>query len=262
MESKIKAIGLEMEGEWSSSLQNDLSVRYDLQWHEDGSVGHCAELMNSEGLHCNNLYTREGITQPIPYNQEGLEKIKDLFDYLQANFQDGRAYHWNKSCGFHIHFSFTPKEPPELLSIIFADYLRKQIITKYPDVYELRKYISYCNFEKLNEKDIGSKNWGKTHSNRYHYLNTQVALREHGTIELRAFPADEPRKMKDYFDFSVKTINEFIEKSNNEGMLDKQYVIGLEDIIVPPLEITDSIIMKKSRTRNIVDVINLMQENV
>jgi hypothetical protein len=262
MESKIKAIGLEIEGEWSPNLQSELTSRYEIQWHDDGSVEHCYELRTREGLSCENLDTREGVTWPIPYNQEGLEKIKDLFAYLHSSFQDGKAYHWNRSCGFHIHFSFTPKEPPELLSLAFADYLKEQIITKYPKVYELRKGISYCSFNPLLEKNIGSTAWGRLHSNRYHYLNTMVALREHGTIELRAFPADEPKKMKDYFDFSVNTINEFIDKANNEGILNREYVINLEDIVIPPLEITDSIIMKKSRNRNIIDTINLIQENV
>jgi len=256
-QSKIIAYGMEIEGEWDDSIRTYLQDNYGFNWKGDGSVYSCRYIGISERK-CDGLYRWEGINDiPLEFNEDNLVKTREMFDWLQNHYEDGSMYHWNKTCGLHFHFSFKPKYPMELMSLKFINYFREEMKSKLSDAYDKRKDNDrYCNFS-LDLGQIANRSFG----DRYRFINIRPALRDHGTIELRAFPADEPVKMKSYFDFSIDTIQTFIEKSNNDGILNESFSVELNDLDIPDRVIERTVDLRGSEDvediKNIVDIVDL-----
>ena len=209
--TKIKKFGIELEGEFSENLSDKMEQRFDWQIKGDGSIDKC------NCWECENLSALEAISKPIDYTPTNINKIKRLFDFLQVEYKNG-DFHFNKTCGLHFHFSFTPQKPPELWSVEFADYLSKCIATKHPKAYKERKDNHYCRFQ-LTQQEIADNHFG----DRYRFLNLLPAFSRHKTLEIRAFPSDEPKVMKKYFLTTLDAINGFLTLANKEGILNKKF---------------------------------------
>jgi len=209
MKTKIKKFGIELEGEYSNELADKMRTKYAWSVKGDGSIHTCDH-------HQDILHSIEAVSQPIEYSTANVNAIKKLFDFLQVQYNNG-DFHFNESCGLHFHFSFTPQRPPELWSEQFAEYFASHIATRFPKAYKLRKENRFCKFE-LSQKDIASPRF----YDRYRFINLRPAFQRHKTLEIRAFPSDEPKLMKRYFLSTLTAIEDFLVKANS-GLLDKKY---------------------------------------
>jgi hypothetical protein len=192
MKYKIDKVGFEIEGEFSNVFLEKCEEIGSIC--NDGSVHKC-----NDPLKCNNLLALEFNSNP-----EKIEDIKNLHNVLDI-FQDAwehNKYHNNNSCGFHIHFSFFPKRPPELLSIEFYNYFVNKYNKKYPNFYRIREMNTFCK-KIFDESDIDYT------GDRYKAINFIPSLNERETIEFRIFPAVEPKFMKQFLNFTIKIINKF-----------------------------------------------------
>lgn len=204
--SKIAKIGFEIEAEWSEKAKALFAD--DGEMKGDGSIRRCYS-SNSEDNpehHTASLDVREFASNPMVYNPDLLDTLKDKFTKLQK-LHDKGLYHFNKSMGFHIHMSFTNKQPPELISPKFIAYFKKKIKKELPTVYTTRKDNQYCRFTVPPIELLADE-----HSDRYRFVNIWPAMRRHGTIEIRAYPSEQPMEMYKYLRFTFRTISEFIAK--------------------------------------------------
>jgi hypothetical protein len=211
MKTKILKFGIELEAEYSTELAHNIALKYGWDIKDDGSIHTCSDCEYQD------LHALETVSKPIEYTATNITAVKKLFDYLQTQYKNGK-FHFNDSCGLHFHFSFTPQRPPELWCIEFANYFAKQIATRFPKAYKLRKDNHFCKFD-LTQQDIANAKF----YDRYKFVNLRPAFQRHKTLEIRAFPSDEPRKMKRYFLATLMAINDFLTIANS-GALDKKYV--------------------------------------
>lgn len=191
MKTKLSKVGLEIEGEFSSSFQSLIRCESLGIIKTDGSVR-----TNSS------KDPREYNSSPLLISKHS--KIKKLFDEFDKAY---KAKHWNynDSCGFHMHFSFKPKMPVELFSDEFVEYFLKHLKATFPDVVEKRGNNRFCQINGRGEI-------GRRCSERYRAINFWPAFERHSTIEFRIFPADTPEKMYKYYRFTLETIKRFIAK--------------------------------------------------
>jgi hypothetical protein len=153
------------------------------------------------------LQALEFASNPLEFNPALLDELKKKFERLQKHYDAGR-YHFNKSMGMHIHLSFNNEHPPELISPKFVAYFKKAIQRELPSVFEARKDNNYCKYR------IPSNELLQHHHrhDRYRFINIWPAMSRHNTIEIRAYPSEQPKEMYKYLRFTFKTINEFIAK--------------------------------------------------
>lgn len=216
MKTHINKVGFEIEGEFSTGLQEALKDYGGMTG--DGSLRRCGR-----EFPCSNLELAE--FRSTPYAEtEDIIKFFTLFEKLskKRNFLGGSSkYHWNSSCGFHVHVSFTPKVPVEIWSAEFARYFLKRLRVYFPNELEQRRKIHFCKVVTA-EKDIAQRNTG----DRYRFINFGPAMYRHGTIEFRIFPAAEPKKMNGYTLFVVESINKFL--SEAAARLKKKIIVTLD----------------------------------
>lgn len=134
----------------------------------------------------------------------------------------------NQSMGFHVHFSFkNPADYERLLSKRFFSYFvrkTKQWATKNDDKKLLARFNNhYCktrttkNIESVLQEQYRAES---KNSCRYYALN--FAKNQHGTLEIRLFPA---RKRGNYK--YVRVARDIIE----EWLTEKKYFEGIEEKI-------------------------------
>ena len=140
------------------------------------------------------------------------------------------------------------------MSKAFADLFYDGIKTRYPKVFATRSTNHYCKYE------ISEQNIFNSRDERYRFINIQNALHKHGTIEIRAFGANKPKKMYEYFKFTHNAINKFIYNANHKGILNQHHEIVLDDY--KPLSETREATMKplSLRTLNFVEVVRTPTE--
>lgn len=219
MKTKINAFGFEIEGIFDSDSVNKFRTCGKIKG--DGSVHGCDNL--SGGNHnckwCNNhaYQACEYNTGVIPYTKAGAKEANDILKLFNTEYEAGN-FHFNKSTGFHIHLSFNPKVPKEILSIQYHDFMVKRITIKYMSLLEKNNRIgnTYCKEYKGSRKDICREIWRG--SERYRNINFQPALQRHGTIEFRWFPTCEPRIMADILKDILKWTDQFIKKGIEEKL--------------------------------------------
>lgn len=212
----LNKIGLEIEGEWSEEMIAILQAHEAI--HEvkhDGSIRDCAS-----GTH-DDMCRREVTTKPIPVNAQGQALLKGLFALLERAYENGE-FHYNKSCGFHVHTSYVDDNgiavlPDTIASSPFYVSFAQAVKTRYPKVYEARKENQYCRLSNTGEEGIAieadsyatSVLEGSGHTTRYRFINLE-AWRKYGTIEFRFFPASKPAKMREYLQFIMEQVNTWL----------------------------------------------------
>jgi hypothetical protein len=212
MKTRINGIGFEIEGEFTETVSNILAGKGEMKG--DGSIEKCnnaSEEHNPDtAWHYKNedddLFDNEYNSPVYNYSdKKDMLKLKRFFEWLQNKHENGE-FHWNESMGFHIHFSFRPKIPPEIVSSQFANYFLRGLKTYHPDVMEIRSNNSFCKSDNTNDKDIA---WGQ---DRYKFINFAPSLSRHGTIEFRIFPSNEPKEMWSYMQFTIRRIESFLKR--------------------------------------------------
>lgn len=207
MKTKIAKFGFEIEGEFSDRLIRTLEELGQIKG--DGSVKKCSSFTHPD---CRNLTTAEFITHPILLTATGRKEAKNIFLVLN-DARKRKEFHWNKSAGFHVHVSFSPKCPPEIFSPPFAIFFHQELERKFGTVIRVRgknrfcKLIRYKNtLKEVSEDIIGSRH------DRYKSINFYNAYSRHGTIEFRIFPSAFPTRMYLFLLFTLKTIQKFLKE--------------------------------------------------
>lgn len=138
-----------------------------------------------------------------PIERKHLRSTKKIFDMYQEAYKAG-GFHWNNTCGFHVHVSFRPKRPPEIISKEFCDFFYEKMQEKFLGAFERRKNNRYCRATVYDDYLYQS-------SDRYQGININPSLHKHGTVEFRIFPTSTPIRMWEFLKFTLKTIEQFLD---------------------------------------------------
>lgn len=196
MKTTLKTIGFELEGEFSEAAIEDIDGSGYTDLAGDGSITSC----------CNHLRAREIRYGVFNNDKAGLKDIEEEIRKLKE-WYDLDEYHFNSSMGFHIHLGFEPQLPPEIVFSKFSSFFLSRLSGKYPEAYRVRSRNKYCKVIGLcSDESILERH------TRYRAINYLPALDKHGTVEFRIYPADSPETLKDYIDFTIKTVEEFLKK--------------------------------------------------
>lgn len=208
MITKIKKYGFEVEGEYSHDFARAIQEVGELKG--DGSLRNCPR-SDHEGRFAEDLQNHEYNSPILNYSTAGLAKGKKIIGLFQEAYNKGE-FHWNKSCGFHIHVSFDPEKPPELWSSQFADYFAKALDRKFPGVVKRRGKNNFCQI-KFSDQEIAHP------TERYRFIN--FTMGHHPTLEFRIFPTALPKRMWSFVEFTLATLQRFI---NEETLQIKQEI--------------------------------------
>jgi hypothetical protein len=233
MKPKIKCFGFEIEAEMSTRLMNSLVEKNLGLITGDGSIRPCVRTTKHSLLHP--ISAKEFVSKVMSYDDKGKRDARIIFDTIREHYAK-KEFHWNHTMGFHVHLSFTPKMPVDCWSAEFAKFFAERMEKKFPRVYQERSTNSYCKVS-LDERDIALG------TERYRFINFAPAYHEHGTIEFRVFPSDDPDHLRLYLYFTMRTVEEFIRDS--EKYLKRSFELELEN----DGEIKEEIIEKKIRKR-------------
>jgi len=248
--TKLLKFGFEIEGEFSYDARDWLETEGVIK--SDGSVKLCRESEYVGDWHKNH---RGADLEPAEYNSpvytiSSLENAKAFFEALQKTSDNG-GYHWNKSSGFHIHTSYSPKKPPEIMSEEFVTLFLTKLKEKFPTEYALREGNRFCE-PHMTEDEIYQNN-----GNRYHAVNIMPALDRHGTIEFRIFPTAEPMKMFEFLEFTLSLILEWIK----DPKLDKDFETKLPKYLRPEYKTFEGKVLKKEPTIQIIERIKVIRRD-
>lgn len=207
IQTKPDKIGIEIEGEFSQRAR-DFGRKFG-EMKGDGSVRRCQD-GHTDKQEDNNLQSMEFASSVIDLVEAGEKRLPTyqnaikIFRGFNSLYKKGH-WHYNESCGFHIHLSFNrPKFPPELFSIEFCNYFYKRLKKHFPEVWNLRKNNTFCR-TNITERQIADHT-----TERYWGVNLWAARHKHGTIEFRIFPADKPLMMEKYLQFTLTTVKKFL----------------------------------------------------
>lgn len=241
--SKLISIGFEIEGEWDNNIREKIRRKYNCGWHNDGTIEYCSDL--NINPHCNSEnYIKKELNSPIyllntpQTKKQSLIAIKKLFNAInkKATIHNRTypIYHFNRSCGFHIHLGFNPIQADVIFSVNFYKYFINAYKQKYKKDYYQRYLNKYC-FDFVNNNIIvnGAEynhltakkavkrfktkqlcvktliNYIQTRD-RYRSINFFHSLLKHGTVEIRIFKASTPKKMLKVLLFTIKTVEDFL----------------------------------------------------
>lgn len=193
---KIETIGYEIEGEFSADALQMLAD-YGAEETTDGSIDGC----------CHKLRTREIRSGVYEYTTTGMDDIRNMFADLGEMAAEG-GYHHNRTMGFHVHLGFGGEYPSELVWYRFAHEFQDAIAREFPAVYAARSRNRYCR--------VVASNAGLLDRNRYHAINP-TAYDHHKTLEFRIFPADDPAKMLEYLEFTLRIVSEWLAQDHSFG---------------------------------------------
>lgn len=196
MRTKIAKFGFEIEGEFSENTLDLLRGEGVIK--TDGSIHVC----RTHVYKTDSDY--EFNSNPMKLNVTGRRQTRKIFDILQEAYEK-KEYHWNKTMGFHIHVSFTPKKPPEIFSSQFASQFEKLIRTKFSSMVRAREKNQYCRI------DCSDENIAYEHD-KYTFINFNSAYSEHGTIEFRIFASNNPKTMRRYLSTTLRFVAQFLRK--------------------------------------------------
>jgi hypothetical protein len=194
----IKTFGFEIEGEYTEDTMQHLERAHHAIQTSDGSIDSC----------CSHLSKAEMVSKVYAFHE--LKDAQKLFNSLQARC-DVDEYHYNDSCGFHIHVS-TGAYPAELFWFRFAQQFQQQVKATFPEMWERRKNNTYCQPIKSN------KTFNR--DSRYFAINQQ-AYGRHKTAEIRLFGANEPWLMYEYLVFTLDNINVFLRNPHHHRVSKK-----------------------------------------
>lgn len=192
MKTKLKKFGFEIEGEFSEDLMEKLAKYGEIK--TDGSINRCRNC---------NLSGMEFASRPLAINSYGRKQLKEIFSLLEEKHKE-KEFHWNKSCGFHVHVSFSPNQPPEIWSKEFTNGFLQVMGQKFPGILKRRSNNRYCKATSYRDIDIVDS------QDRYRFINLNSAYDSHGTIEFRIFPSGNPKNLRKYLVFILKFVRMFI----------------------------------------------------
>lgn len=201
MQTKLVKIGFEIEGEFDNLAHRWLSTKGEMKG--DGSLRSCSSSDHNEDIP---LAVGEYNSPVYSATPTGLKTIKKFFDELDA-LQKSHRFHFNSTCGFHIHVSFN-QFPAECFSKQFVNFFLKALKTKQKRVIEKRSDNRFCQL-RVPASEIENRN----HGERYRFVNLWPAYQRHGTIEFRIYPTDDPKRMYRYIVFTLGQVRAFL-KSN------------------------------------------------
>lgn len=216
--TQINRLGFEIECEMSKKLIAYLTEIKGGTVKNDGSLRSC----------CNNMNVKE-FTSPT-FTLDELPKIQEFFNILHI-FYKKKEFHFNQSCGFHIHVSFNPQIPVEIISRQFVAYFKRALRQKQKKVMALRGDNRFCKLT-ISQHELTER----YHSERYRFINIWPALDKHGTIEFRIFPSTNPKRMYRYILFTLKHIQEFMRKDFKVTLKAR-----IQDTKIPEIKIEKSI---------------------
>jgi len=198
MKTEVISLGIEIEGEFHPDMKKLLRKYGVLKG--DGSLRPCSTY--SQECYLAGIGTHMEFASNI-LDRKGLVKFNEIFDIFIDN---PKMYHWNESCGLHIHVGFRNRNPVEIVSEQFFKFFKSKFIENYPKEFKKRSGDQYCNFSKMTDHDIIEY---RNSNDRYKAINYN-ALPNHGTVEFRIFPATTPEKMKEYALFIIDSVEEFL----------------------------------------------------
>lgn len=243
MKTKIDKVGFEIEGEFDNKTIEYLASVGSMKY--DGSLRNCGDTK-----HGCRLDHRE--FNSIPYVKSGIWRAKKAVFIPLDKAYKAQKFHFNNSCGFHIHISFRPQRPPEILSTQFCDFFHKEMERVYNGVLKRRQNNRYCPFV-YSEKEIFKP------TEKFRAISYEAYYR-HKTIEFRIFPATKPMIMYDFVLFTIKTIEKFLKKELKADFRteidDKDEVINQIEYktrnYIDEDEFSDSVVVKSDEIKEIV----------
>jgi len=200
MRTKTNKFGFEIEGEYSNEFAQSLTEIGSIKG--DGSIRRCSSNNLYHKKHHTEITPSEFASEPI--ERKHLRSTKKIFDMYDKAYRNG-DFHWNDTAGFHVHVSFRPKRPPEIISKEFCDFFYEKMQEKFAGALKRRKNNRYCLAMIYDENSIYRG------TERYHGVNINPSLHKHGTVEFRIFPAATPYQMWKFLKFTLKTVEEFID---------------------------------------------------
>ena len=128
MRTKINKFGFEIEGEFTQDFADMLVKKGYGNIVNDGSLNPCSSQRVIDKHHnsMKDLHTLEFVSKVIDYSDSGKKTMRKIFKLFSENVGN-KEYHWNRSCGFHIHLSFRPKLPVEIWSVEFANFFKYKL---------------------------------------------------------------------------------------------------------------------------------------
>lgn len=213
MQSELAKIGFEIEGEWTEPLLQIVKQSGEIKG--DGSVHRCGyySFKTKDMMECAKLegkLAREYNSKAIVIDESGIREIQAFFTLLNDAYLR-KDFHWNESCGFHIHVSFNNSMAPEIFSHQFIKFFKNALFKRQKRAIALRKNNQFCKLS-YSKKEVGSRNA----VDRYRFVNLWPSLSKHGTIEFRIFPTNKPKIMFRYIMFTLGQLRLFLKKSFNE----------------------------------------------
>lgn len=228
---QINAIGCEIECELASSIQDNLSSLAGVDIVGDGSVYRCTireHARNSRGGNATNYPDEEAFLvdhrASLPTAEIRVGPFVSTTDFMPVfnvlnRLRSDRQWHYNGTGGFHVHVSFKTADksnvmPPEIWSSQFYRFFIGRVSKVFPDVIKKRGKNGYCKVETPEDQSLDEY---LTHPDRYQAINYH-AFNKHGTVEIRLWPSDEPDKMREYLEFTVATMQEWLSKVEQDGI--------------------------------------------
>jgi len=250
MNTRIKKIGFEIEGEFTQRFISLLNNPTFGTIKEDRSVHACKnDSMPDHNKALRRQHrTKKTLEKLEPYEYasipfETIQQATDMLDMFERAWKTGQ-YHHNNSAGFHVHVSFVPKLPCEIMSREFATYFTKAMQKQLPQEYETRKDNYYCKARaRYTDDKIRT-------DSRYTAINMYPAFRAHGTIEFRIFPTAQPKKMKQYLLFTIGTIKAYLQLCKTQG-IKRRLCVPCDDALTPLTEtITETCFLPNCSANN------------
>lgn len=242
--TKIYKVGFEVEGEFSQTLTDKLKEIGETTG--DPSLRHCGspDVKNTPYTH-KKLDLVEFRSDPMLLKDVGeySEKVFNLFD----KYRKKKQFHWNEKAGMHVHISFNrdKRVTPEIYSIEFVDMFHKELKKHFAKVVEERGDNRFCRMN-ITEQEVA------TRIRRYSSINMHDALEKHGTIEFRIFPADTPKQMQRYLNFTITTIQSFLKQQDK--LLKRKEIIHFEEDVEKILNLDTAIAEKPETDKSNFDI--------
>lgn len=224
----LNKIGLEIEGEWDGEFLDVIQAHPAVnEIKRDGSISSCSYSTHNE------MRNAELTTIPLELgNGEHVQWLTELFGLL-ADAYDAGTWHYNKSCGFHVHTSYredgsaTDVLPDTIANSSFYSSFLDAVKARYPRVYEAREVNRYCMTRSPYDNDDAGAQFDKgaiaTYSGetieRYRAVNL-ASYRKYGTVEFRFFPASKPLEMKGYLEFIIEHVHKALASDTLTARMD------------------------------------------
>ena len=196
----------------------DLMGNVEYRCENDGSCDCCCE--------CSSNYIGEMVSKPL------------RIDEIEKFIMDFNPDYINKTCGSHVHISFTNElSYSMIMTLEFYEYFKKEMVKFGHDVLKLPndhdyftrfRGVYYCKDQFIPECQ---KNIHRSYDHdRYTIINYCYHVRNRKTAEFRVISAfDDPTQLKQVVRKMYNLINEYLVKNDNDMWI-KGLSCNLEDL--------------------------------